>query len=67
MCIKMMYNKKNKMMYNITTFKNVFQYQTAKFSSVKPQVLLQQPHRMEKWLFKFPSVMDFDIILQYIS
>ena len=54
-------------MYNITTFKNVFQYQTAKFSSVKPQVLLQQPNRMEKWLFKFPSVMDFDIILQYIS
>jgi len=28
-----------KIMYNITTFKNVFQYQTAKFNNEKPQLL----------------------------
>ena len=31
-----------KMTYKITTFKNVFQYQTAKFNTVKPQVLSHQ-------------------------
>ena len=56
-----------KMMYNITTFKNVFQYQMAEFISVKPQLLLHQPNRMEKWFFKFPLVMYFGIILQCIS
>ena len=33
-----------KTMYNITTFKNVFQYRRAKFSSAKPQLLLYQPN-----------------------
>ena len=33
-----------KMMYNITIFKNVFQYQTAKFNNSKPQLLLYQPN-----------------------
>ena len=31
-----------KMMYNITTFKNVFQYQVAKFNNAKPQLVLCQ-------------------------
>ena len=31
-----------KMMYNIITFKNVFQYQMANFNSVKLQFLLYQ-------------------------
>ena len=31
-------------MYNITTFKNVFQYQTAKFNNAKPQLLLHRPN-----------------------
>ena len=30
-----------KMMFNITAFKNVFQYQMAKFNNVKLQLLLQ--------------------------
>ena len=29
-------------MYNITTFKNVFHYQMAKFNKAKPQLLLHQ-------------------------
>ena len=33
-----------KMMYNITTFKNVFHYQIAKFSNAKLQLLLYQPN-----------------------
>ena len=28
-----------KMMYDVTAFKNVFQYQTAKFNNAKPQLL----------------------------
>ena len=32
-----------KMMYNITMFKNVFQYQMAQFNNVKPQLLLPKP------------------------
>ena len=28
-----------KMMYDMTEFKNVFQYQTAKFNNAKPQLL----------------------------
>ena len=35
-----------KMMYNITTFKNVFQYQRAKFNNAKLQLLLHQPNRL---------------------
>ena len=42
-----------KMMYNITTFNNVFQYQMAEFNSVKPQLLLHQPNRMENGFFNF--------------
>ena len=41
-----------KMMYNIATFKNVFQYQIAKFNNVKPQLLLHQPYTL---LSDFPS------------
>ena len=33
-----------KMVYNITTFKNIFQYQMAEFYSAKPQLLLHQPN-----------------------
>ena len=33
-----------KMMYHITTFKNVFQYQMAKLNTAKPQLLLHQPN-----------------------
>jgi len=32
------------MMYNIITFKNVFQYQMAKFNNAKLQLLLHQPN-----------------------
>ena len=32
------------MMYNITTVKNRFQYQTAKFNNAKPQLLLHHPN-----------------------
>ena len=32
-----------KMMNNITTFKNVLQYQIAEFNNIKPQLLLYQP------------------------
>ena len=32
------------MMYNITTFKDVFQYQMAKFNNEKPQLLLHLPN-----------------------
>ena len=33
------------MMYNITTLnKNVFHYQTAKFSNAKPKLLFYQPN-----------------------
>ena len=31
-----------KMMYNITTFKNVFKYQMTKFNNAKLQLLLHQ-------------------------
>ena len=31
-----------KIMYNKTTFKNVFQYQIAEFNSAKPKLLLHQ-------------------------
>ena len=31
-----------KMMYNITTFKNVFKHQTTKFNNAKLQLLLHQ-------------------------
>ena len=37
-----------KMMYNIITFKNVFQYQMANFNSVKLQFLLYQ-RNMSVW------------------
>ena len=33
------------MMYNITIFKNVFQYQMTKFNSAKLQLLLHQTNR----------------------
>lgn len=33
-----------KMIYNITIFKNVFQYQTAKFNNTKVQLVLHQPN-----------------------
>ena len=33
-----------KMMNNITTFKNVLQYQIAEFNNIKPQLLLYQPN-----------------------
>ena len=32
-----------KMMYNIITFKNVFQYQTN-FKNIKPKLILHQPN-----------------------
>ena len=35
-----------KMMYNITTFKNVFQCQRVKFNNAKLQLLSQQPNRL---------------------
>lgn len=35
-----------KMIYNITIFKNVFQYQTANFKNAKPQLLLHQPNKI---------------------
>ena len=43
-----------KMTYNITTLKNVFQYKTAKFNSVKQQVLLHQPNTRQTtfWAIK---------------
>ena len=44
-----------KMMYNITIFKNVFQYQTAKFNSSKPQLLLYQPRRSSQSILKETS------------
>ena len=34
-------------MYNTTTFKNVFQYQTSKFNKEKPQLLLHQPNKSQ--------------------
>ena len=33
-----------KMIYNITTFKNVLQYQMVNFSSAKLQLLVHQPN-----------------------
>ena len=33
-----------KMIHNITTFKNVFQYQMAKFKNAKLKLLLHQPN-----------------------
>ena len=38
------------MMYNIITFKNVFQYQTAKSNNAKLQLLLYQPNKQKKGL-----------------
>ena len=35
-----------KMMYNITTFENVFQCQRVKFNNAKPQLLSHQPNRL---------------------
>ena len=35
------------MMYNTTTFKNIFQYQTSKFNKEKPQLLLHQPNKSQ--------------------
>ena len=35
------------MIYNITTFNNVFQSQTAKFNNAKPSLLLHQPNKLE--------------------
>ena len=32
------------MIYNKTTFKNVFQHQMAKFNNAKPQLLMHQPN-----------------------
>ena len=40
-----------KMMNNITTFKNIFQYQMADFSSAKPQLLWCQPCNLLLLLF----------------
>ena len=37
------------MMYNITTFKNGFQYQMANFNNAKPKLLLHQPNKMNKY------------------
>ena len=34
-----------KMMYSITTFKNIFQYQTAKLNNVKPWLFVHQPSK----------------------
>ena len=39
-------------MYNITTFKNVFQYQTAKFNNAKLQLPLHQPNKMKTLIWK---------------
>ena len=36
-----------KMMYNISTFKNVFQHQMANVNTAKPQLLLQQPNNFK--------------------
>ena len=36
-----------KLMYNITTFKNVLQYQTVKFNNAKLYLLLHQPNSIE--------------------
>jgi len=33
-----------KMMYNIATFKNVFEYRIARFKNAKPQLRLHQPN-----------------------
>ena len=41
-----------KMMYNITTFKNVFQYQTTNFNNSKPQLLLNQPNSLTLLYFR---------------
>ena len=35
-----------KMIYNVTTFKNAFQNQTAKFNNAKPQLLLHQTNKI---------------------
>ena len=37
-------------MYNIITFKNVFQYQTAKFNNAKLQLLLHHANTVERSL-----------------
>ena len=42
-----------KIMYNIITFKNVFQYETAKFNNVKSQLLLNQPNKSGFHLLDF--------------
>ena len=36
------------MMCNMITFKNVFQYHTAKFNNAKLQLLLDQPYKMSR-------------------
>ena len=41
-----------KMMYNITIFKNAFQYQMAEFKNAKPQLLLHQPNMFLIYLLK---------------
>ena len=41
-----------KMIYNITTFKNVFQCQTTNFNNSKPQLLLYQPNSLTLLYFR---------------
>ena len=48
-----------KMMYNISTFKNVFQYQTAKFNNAKRQLLLHQPNNSILFSVKTTSLSFF--------
>ena len=48
-----------KMMYNISTFKNVFQYQTAKFNNAKLQLLLHQPNNSILFSVKTTSLSFF--------
>ena len=40
---------------NIITFKNVFQYQTAKFNNAKLQLLLNQPN------YNFQHIREFNL------
>ena len=48
-----------KMMYNITTFKNVFQYQMAKFNNANLYLLLHQSNNFYQLCKSFNHFLSF--------
>ena len=55
------------MMYKITTFKDVLQYQTAKFNNAKPQRLLHQPEIFRGIQLPFLTLSSVNLLSQGLN